>query len=346
MLLLSEIEQGKRHMTIVRLKDVAEKAGVSIGAVGRVLNGTGASTISVGEKTAKRIQKIADELGYRPNLAARQLRYGKSNIIGIIVHETASDEDLRRIVSIEQFASKAGFQIMVTMLNEQGDRDTQIQKAVTSLRGRGVDGIIALWWELLKADNAIFTKIPVAFIGPKDLMKTRRGVIIDSVEGGRLAAEHLAERGYRRIGCVLAQHEFAEGRLRGAGQVLSANGIPINKDWIIRGTEDHFGDTAFSEESIAELVIKQKVDAIITENDYWATRLYKTISQLRLKIPDDVAIIGYNNQRFCDYMHPSLTSLEEREDEIAQNLIESLKDVPSTEVKRIVRPKLIARKST
>jgi LacI family transcriptional regulator len=336
----------ERNMSNARLKDVAEKAGVSIGAAGRVLNGAGASTICVGEKTAVRIRKVAKMLGYQPNLAARQLRDGKSNILGIITHESASDEDLRRIVSIEKAASRENLQVMVTMLDEGRDPREQLRGTLSRFRARGVDGVIALWWELLKLDKDVFEKIPVFFIGPDMLMAGRKGVRINSIEGGRLSVEHLVACGRRRIGFILEEHEFAQGRLIGGLRVLAAHGIQMSQNWIRQGASEHCGNDEFIREAIQELVEKQRVDAIVAENDHWAARMIKLLKRQGVQIPGDVAIIGYNNQTFCDYLDPTLTSMEEREKDIAQDLLSAFLGRKNTEAEVSICPKLVVRQST
>lgn len=337
-------------MAVVRLKDIAAEVGVSVGAVGWVMNGMPDSTIKVSPANVKRIREAAERLGYRVNYAARQLRGGASGIIGVITHEAASQEDLDRMISIEQAAAAEGLHMMIATLSEGGVFQEQVTDTFTRFATRGVDGVIALLWKLLDADPVLFQGLPVTFIGPSILMPGRAGVCIDAEEGGRLAVQHLVARGKRRIGFALEKNAYARSRLAGAREVLAAHGIPLDEHAIIQQGLDHYGGDAQAEAHVARLVDERHVDAIVAENDHWAARMLEALRRRGISVPETIAIVGYNNLRFCEYMSPPLTSVAEQEQDIAtaavsalQRLINQPKGDPDCPV---IKPKLVIREST
>lgn len=337
-------------MTPVRLKDVAKEVGVSVGAVGWVLNGTGTSTISVGPATAERIREAASRLGYRVNYAARQLRGGRSGIIGIVTKEGDSEEDMRRLISIEQEAASEGLHVMVATLDATGSLKKQVSEAFQRFSTRGVDGVVVLSWDLLSVDKKYFWDMPVVFVGPPKLMKDRAGVTLDASEGGRVTAEHLLAQGKRRIGFALQEHAFAHTRIKGSEDVLKEHGLTLDPACIFIRVDDHFGNEQMAEEAVHHLVVEQKVDAIIAENDHWAARIHKVLRRRGIEIPEQVALVGYNNLRFCEYMEPPITSLEEREDDIAAAAIDAVQQLISKSDSalepHVIKPHLVVRAST
>ncbi len=343
-----------RMQTKVRLKDVADAVGVSVGAVGRVLNGTGIGSISVSAETEKRIREAALRLGYRVNYAARQLRGGRSGIIGLITHKGASEEGLRRIIDLELAAADAGLDVMVAVL--EADRMStklekeQVGRAFERFSLRGVDGVISMSWHLRNVTQDMARGMPIAHVGPAELLKHLPGVHLDATEGGRIAARHLIERGRKRIGFALARHAFARARVRGAREVMEQMGCAFDSKCVVFDRTHAYGTVAMAEDAVDYLIVAQKADAIIAENDHWAMRILTELRQRGIKVPEQVALIGYNNLPFCEYSAPSLSSIDEREEEIAfaavnviQGLIEGRKEARKA---RRMSPLLVERDST
>jgi DNA-binding LacI/PurR family transcriptional regulator len=341
-------------MTKVRMKDVADAVGVSVGAVGRVLNGTGIGSISVGPETEKRIQEAAARLGYRVNFAARQLRGGRSGIVGLITHKGTSEEGVRRIVDIERAASSAGLDVMVAIL--EADRMVtklereQVARAFERFTMRGVDGVICMSWNLRDVTDEMLGGMPIAYIGPAEFFRDRPGVHLDAVEGGRIAMRHLIDKGRRRIGFAMARHAFARSRVKGAREILKQEGIPFDPLCVLFDRTNGYGTDELAEIMVERLVVEQGVDGLIVENDHWAMRILKELRSRGISVPKQVSVIGYNNLPFCEYADPALTSLDEREEEIAfsavkviQGLIEGRKEAHKA---RLMSPVLVEREST
>ncbi len=343
-----------RNAPKVRLKDVADAVGVSVGAVGRVLNGTGVGSISVSPETEKKIREAADRLGYRVNYAARQLRGGRSGIIGLITHKGTSEEGLRRIIDLELAAADAGLDVMVGVLEADSmstklERE-QVGRVFDRFSLRGVDGVISMSWHLRNVTADMTRGLPIAHVGPAELLKELPGVHLDATEGGRITARHLVQRGRKRIGFALARHAFARARVQGAREVLKEANIPLDSKCVIFDRTHAYGTVAMAELAVDHLVEEQKVDAIVAENDHWATRIMNELRRRDIEVPKQVAVIGYNNLPFCEYASPPLTSIDEREEEIAfaavnvlQGLIEGRKEARKA---RRMSPLLIEREST
>jgi LacI family transcriptional regulator len=339
-------------MARVRLKDVADEVGVSIGAVGRVLNRTGIGSIHVGRDTERRILAAAKRLGYRVNYAARVLRGGRSGLLGIIAHHQASEEGLRRVVHIEEAAASLGMDVMVATLSPDAatGEARQLARAFERFSLRGVDAAIVVSWSAAQVKRNVFRGIPVAAIGPSSLFQNRPGVHIDAIESGRLAAAHLLERGKRNIGFVTEEHVFARDRVRGCAEVLKRAGLSLATGCVMRCREGHYGSPAMAAKAIERLVIQHRVDAIIAENDHWAAHLLVELKRRRMAVPGRVALLGYNDLHFCAYLDPPLTTFNEREDQIAAEILRVIHDVldnrPDAYTPRAVKPTLIVRQST
>lgn len=338
----------------VRLKDVANEVGVSIGAVGYVLNGTGVGSISVGAETEKRIREAADRLGYRVNYAARQLRGGKSGIIGLITHKGASAEGLRRIVDLELAASAAGLDVMVAILEadrvESATEKEQAARVFERFALRGVDGVISMSWSLRKVSEFLEDSLPIAHIGPAELLGDLPGVRMDAVAGGRIAAQHLVAKGKQKIGMVLSRHAYSESRVRGASEALQEAGLELDPRAVITESAGAYGDHKQAERCVPRLVEDLGVDGIIMENDHWAMRILNELQRRNISVPGQVSVIGYNNLPFCEYVNPALTSMDEREEDIASaavavisGLIDGRDDAVSPQ---LIRPLLVERAST
>lgn len=294
-------------MKRVTMHDVATHARVSVGTVSNVLN----SPELVREKTRERVLKAIEEIGFIPNNAARQLRRGHSGVIGLVVLDSGNPFFAEMARGIEDAANEAGHLLIVSnsngsqerqelhlqLLEEQrvagvlitpaGDR---VRERVRQMRGRGTPAV------LLDADS------------------TRRGecsVSVDSVSGGRQAAEHLLSLGHRRIGFVngpLSLRQCADRR-EGFLQGLADGGVDLHASLDVETDAMTIGAGADATEEI--LSSRRRVTALFCANDLLAVGAERALLLRGHSIPDDVAIVGYDDVQFAEMSHVPLTSIRQ-----------------------------------
>ena len=216
----------------VTIRELAEAAGVSIATVSRVLNN---KPHPVGSATRQRILTLAQELGYRPNLAARSLRTDRSSTIGIITDNIDSPHSTLMIRGIQDRVKEEGYICIVI----SADWNPEVEReAIHDLASRAIDGIIfAETWhrsanELLELSNK-----PYVFVHRQFASEHPYSVTPDEIYGARLATGHLIGLGHRRIGYINGPAEFyaSADRLRGYGEELAAHGIAYDPALVRRG---------------------------------------------------------------------------------------------------------------
>ena len=338
----------------VRLVDVADRAGVSRVAAGKVLLGTGGNGVRVGPDAARRIRAAARDLGYSPNTAARQLRGKPSRLISVIMGIGAPPIELDRLAHFERRACAAGFEIAVSAIAGPDPPDS-MQAVIDSMSGRGVQGFV-----VLAPDEGVFRGrlpdtrgIPCAFNGVGSVFARRSTVGMDLRHGGRLIGQHLVKRGRRRIGAAfIGPNVFARERLRGIRETIKRGRATLVGP-VFRDDQPSLQKlpAAVADAIAAELVTRGRADALVTENDYWAAAFLKALRRRGARVPDDVAVVGYNNLDLAEYTDPSLTSVEEHNDKIAAallaQLVRQIEGNAGRAPKRVsVKPSLVVRESS
>jgi DNA-binding LacI/PurR family transcriptional regulator len=333
--------------------DVANRAKVSRMAVSHVLMGTGKGYIRVSEKTAERIRKAAQDLGYTPNRAAQQLAGKGSGLLGILANDWMHPTELRILSWVQRLVDQRGLRVLAAQANHSVER---IKRYVADYAGRGIDGLIfvafgndALWPKLRGAFSAIPQVVSV--LGQPDI---GQGYCIDTdpVEGVRQAVAYLHRQGRRRIVQVLEDVESSMNRQRAEGfrQVcneLGCDGDPRRRCVILQGVpSDPHRIRAFAE----ELLATRKADAVIAPSDGGALEVIHTLFLKGVRIPDDVAVVGWGNDVMMPFSAPGLTTVDFRYDEIigkALDLLVELLENPDSQKTSslVVPPQLLIRQT-
>lgn len=336
-----------------RLVDVAKEVGMSRGAVARVLLGTGSGNIRVSEASAKKIKEAAARLNYEPNLAAQQLKGKGNRTIGVITMDNAPLVIMDRICEMERCAWERGYDLVLcrTPYLEGG----RIDDFFGRLRNRNVEGLVVFDKvsrnQYVNDNNDEFSDYKAVFHGYAicdDAVDW--GVRPDVAEGSRLATEHLIERGYKRIG--LAVMGDGTDRLPAWQNALQAAGLEVHDGDVY--SHQRKGEQKLplgaARTIVDQMIDQQKVDALIVENDFWAARILQVLHERDLRIPEDLAVVGYNNLEFSEFTTPALTTIDENNALIGRALIDLMfahiegKDVPEQIVS--VQPELIVRSTT
>lgn len=285
------------------MKDVAQAAGVSVTTVSHVIN----ETRYVSAELRERVLKAMEELNYHPNTLARSLRQGISHTIGLIVPDNSNPffADVARVVESRGF--EAGYSTILC------NSDGQLEKELTYvnvLLAKQVDGVIFIGASSQSEHIALLTeeRVPIVIADRQMPGAEADVVLVDNYRGGYLATEYLISLGHCRIGCITGPSDTAPSadRVRGYRSALTAAGLPIDEDLIIRGDFRYASGASGAREL---LDLKEPPTAIFACNDVMAMAAMAAIREKGLAIPDDISIIGFDDIPQASFTSPPLTTV-------------------------------------
>lgn len=328
--------------------DIAKGLGVSPATVSRALNDHPA----VNDKTKLKIKEAAEEMGYRSNMFASNLRKQHSKAIGVIVPRLNSHFQSSVIAGMEKIANEAGYNLIISQSLESFQKE--ITNANTMFNSR-IDGLlVSLAYDTENTDHfkPFFKRgIPLLFYDRIAEHKQCTGIVIDNVQAAYKATAHLIEQGCKSIIHLtgsLTRNVYAD-RLKGYKYALIDNNLPYKESNVIINI--------LSEEAgieIAQKILKMKTlpDGIFVSNDTCAVSCMKALKQGGVKIPDDIAVVGFNNDPISRVIEPNLTTVNypgfEMGEVAVRNLInhlDGLSDIIKTNTITL-RSELIIRESS
>lgn len=335
----------KREVTIY---DIAQKLEISSATVSRGLQ----DHPSINKNTKKKIQDVAKELGYRHNNFASSLRKQKTNTIGVMVHELNSNFITSVLAGIEKVTAEAGYDIIIAHSSESSEKEAA---NALNLFHKRVDGIIAsLSFDTKNLDHFQYFEekgIPVIFFDRVEENAESTKVIIDNYKCGYQATQHLIEQGCERIVLVTAnlkRNVYAQ-RHKGYTDALFDNNIPFDKNLVlIKDLSEQCGVEAAKE----IINMKPLPDGVFVTNDFSAAVCMQTLKEYGIRIPEDIAIVGFNNDAISKIVEPQLTTIHypgiDMGEITARNLIGHLKGESNIKHTQtiVVRSELIVRKSS
>jgi len=332
----------------VTIYDLAGKLNISIATVSRGLK----DDPVVSKKTRKKIFELAEEMGYRSNHFARNLRKQKTNTIGIIVHELNSNFITSVLAGIEKITTEAGYDLIITHSSESRVKEAANAK---NLFHKRVDGLIAsLSFDTNDLDHfRPFQEkgVPVIFFDRVEQTNNNSVVIIDNYKCGYQATRHLIDQGCKKIVHVtssLKRNVYSE-RYRGYRDALFDNNIPLDETLLII---NDLSEKAGIEAAKQILSMHPLPDGAFITNDFVAAVCMRTLKEHNIKIPSDIAIVGFNNDAVGKLIEPSLTTInypgKDMGEIVARNLINHLQGTGDIQSIRtvIVSSDLIIRKSS
>lgn len=335
----------KKDITIY---DIAQHLSLSSATVSRALQDHPA----INKNTRKKVQQTAKELGYRHNTFASSLRKQKTNTIGIIVHELHSNFITSVLAGIEKISTEAGYDLVIAHSSESYSKEAA---NALNLFHKRVDGLIAsLAFDTKNLEHYQPYEekgIPVIFFDRVEEKSNSTKVIIDNYKCGYQATQHLVEQGCKRIVLVTAslkRNVYAQ-RHKGYQEALSDNGIPYDKDRVlIKDLSEQCGVEA----ALQILKMKPLPDGAFITNDFSAAVCMRTLRENGIRIPEDIALVGFNNDAISKLVEPQMTTIDypgtEMGEIAARNLINHLKglsDIKHTNT-IVVRSDLIIRQSS
>ena len=288
----------------VTLAQIAEKTGVSINTVSRVLRGD--SRLS--DATIERVKQVATELGYVPNYAASSMRSHNSHVIGVISADSSNPFFAEVILGIEETARQNGYHILLMNTEEKALNECE---AIKILQGRQVDGIISIPLYDNEETRKMYEEldIPYIFAGRKVRGLENHSILHRDMESSQEIVEYLLNEGHEKILYISGPDEISNSvdRLNGFLKAFAKAGKPIDKDLIVK-TNGHIDDGYAGVNSILK---KQKeFTAVVCFNDLVAMGALKSLYENNLSVPQEVEVVGCDNLGISQYMQPRLTTLD------------------------------------
>lgn len=281
------------------IKDVAKQAGVGIGTVSRVIN----NSPQVREETRLKVQAVIDELGYIPNAAARQLPSGKTLTIGIITPFITLPSFVERLTGIQEVLNDTDYDLV---LHNVRSRQHFNAKTSALLSQKRADGLILL--SLRSLDDDLWQTnpdLPVVVVDG-DMASRYPSIVIDNKLGGEMAAHYLIEHGHTRIGFIGDEFENEFGfvatmrRFEGFQQALKEAGLPREQLWYQFGPPNR--DMAYAN-TRKILALTDRPTAIFAASDVQAFGVLNAAQEMGLRVPDDLAVMGFDDIEAARYMN-------------------------------------------
>ena len=292
------------HSNSVTINDIADRAGVSKSTVSRVLN----SSSPVHEDKRKAVMEAMKTLGYQPNVFARSLAGGRSMTVGVSTQSVGSpfyDAVAQGVIN-----GFAGTGYSPLFGNGQWQRDLQ-REVIRTLIGRRVDGLVLIGGDVALEDlNELSQKTPTIMVGRQLPGWESRSIFIDNVEAGRVATKHLTEHGHRDIAIFKGNidHSDAIGRYEGYCKALEEAGIALNPELVYQGDFDSQSGVL----GVEQLLTKgTHFTAIFAANDMVAFGARLALSRRGIRVPEEVSIVGFDDQPEAALMTPPITSMRQ-----------------------------------
>ncbi len=302
----------------VTLEDIARKLDVSKVTVSKALRGHP----DISAETAKKVKKLAKELGYSPNFIARNLSSKRSNTIGVVVPKIAHFFFSSIIEAIYDAALEGNYEIILTVSQENAERELTHIRSLLSMR---VDGLIVSVSQTTR-DYSIFETVrgmgmPLTFMDRVPNLDGISAVVCDDRGGGFAATEQAINIGYRKIAHLAGYQHINIGRERYRGFVdaMKQYGIPIRPEWVVYG--------GFSEEDGYNGFNKMYESGNLPEFIFASTfpvalGVYKAVEELGMKIPDDIDIISFGSSGLNRFLSPPMSYVEQLSTELGKKAID------------------------
>ena len=331
------------------IKDVAQKAGVSIATVSLVIN----KNPRISDITARKVQKAIKSLNYFPSRSARDLVSKKTGNIGFILtddHFLRTEPFYTKIFLGTEFEAREGeYYILLTTVKSDLQEKDKLPRFIVE---RNVDGIIVAGKvPKLLIDKLCGLKIPIVYVDYHSPADNCQSVLLDNVQGGILAVEHLLQLGHKNIGFIGAdiEHPSISDRLNGYKIALAKNDVNINPDLIV--TSDIYPDRQSGYNSAKKLFSKNKnITALFACNDAMALGAMHYLKENKYKIPEDVSIVGFDDVEADQLLETPLTTIRAPKLELGARALklvtEGIKQKNKNPQKILVPVELIVRKST
>jgi DNA-binding LacI/PurR family transcriptional regulator len=306
--------------SVITVKEVAVRAGVSTATVSRVLSGVG----GVADDLQRRVYDAAKALNYRPNRAARNLRAGSNHIIGVLIPDIENPFFTSVVCGIEEILQAGGFSLLLANFNESPERE---QIHLASLRAEGIAGLI---FAASREPAGDYRRLAEAGTPMVAVSRVPEGLSIDTVTvdnagGARIAVSHLLSLGHRRIALINGPLSLNTARERQAGyeQAFHDAGLPVPSDLIRFGDFRQAGGYHAMQTLLAE---GERPTAVFTASNLMTLGALEAIHERGLEIPSDIAVIGFDDMSWATSLRPPLTTVAQPATEVGRTAARLLLD--------------------
>ncbi|MEI6864769.1 LacI family DNA-binding transcriptional regulator [Flavicella sp.] len=330
------------------IKDIANVLGLTPSAVSKALN----NHPRISEKTKVSVQQVAKDINYQPNYLASALRRGKSNLVGVIIPRANSSFFSAVLESIENALNIEGYNIIISQSYESFEKEC---RTIDALLFTQVDGIIASLANETK-DFSYYEKIkskgiPLVLFdrGENDLGVDYIG--IDDYKSSHMVVDHLVQQNCKRIAHIggFSHTRIFKNRIRGYRDALEKHCLPLDEDLIFECNLTKKNGRLIMEELLNH---QNRPDAVYVAGDYAALGALEFLKEKNIKVPEEIAIVGFGNEPFTSLVSPSITTIEQHSTEIGKLTAEAFlrrikeSDTPPVLNKMILDPELIIRDSS
>ena len=335
----------------VTIKDIARALNISTSTVSRAMR----NMPDVNQATKKAVLALAEELDYFPDSIALSLVKKKTNTLGVIVPDLITHFFSSAISGIQEVAAQAGYNVMIAHSLESFETEKKNVHTLISSRADGLIISCTVDTQTTEHFQTIVDRgIPLVFFDrvPEEMEVTK--VTIDDHEGARMAVEHLIKAGYRRIAHISGPTTLSicRRRILGYTDTLKAHNIPVEENLIF--------DSKLKDENVKEITralinSASPPDAILCVNDLVALVAMIVIKEAGLRIPDDIALIGFGNEPVTSWVHPTLSTINQFPQDLgrfaAKEILDQLANRGQDQISYLpknlsIKPKLEARGST
>jgi LacI family transcriptional regulator len=338
----------KKKYEAISIKDVAKEAGVSISTVSNALN----NSRYVKEETKKRINEVAERLKYTPNIIARGLKTRSTSTVAVIVPDISNQFFAQVIKGVEEVARLRKYNVLLActyydVLEEK--------KSIEILRKQFVDGFVFISgydsFDYIKALND--DKVPVV-VADRELEDIKvPSVLIDNFYAMKEAVNYLYDLGHNKIGYISYTYDnqtTVRKRFEGYCEGLKENKLDYNPDMVVISETLRLNELQGSHEAVRKIIKYKSIPSVImTASDFIAVGVIEALKDLKIKIPEEISVIGYDNILISQYTSPLLTTVKQPKEKmgaIAMNLLLDIIEGKKIKNRNIVLPtKLIVRRS-
>lgn len=286
----------------ITMKQVAEKANVSLKTVSRVVN----NEREIANETRTRVLETINELGYRPNLVARSLVTQRSRIIGLIIPDVCNPYHAEVASGVQEIMRESGYNLMIANTEENEQEELDLLSAMNS---QSVDAVIL--------SNPVTPDVIKAFgKGDRPIVSINTlydhpmvgNVLADHYTGASEAMQHLLECGHTKIAMLTGMEANPKlvRRVRAYRDCLEKYGLPFNENWVVRGLPRMHEGTAATRKLLLEY---PEITAIFCYNDLLALGALRACAEMGRRVPRDCAIIGFDDIEYAGITAPSLTTV-------------------------------------
>jgi LacI family transcriptional regulator len=335
------------------IQQLAAKSGVSVATVSRALNGSP----EVSEATRKRIVELAESLDYTPSAAARTLVSRRSHMVGVILDTGPGHPDLLHpffqevLVGLKHGAGARGYDLLLFASDEPGNGFVGTHSYLRRAGHHGVDGAIVMGFDGRDPEIAKLAASGLPCIAvDADLFGRRTGFVMsENDEGARLAVRHLHELGHDRIATITGTLGTKPGadRLDGYRGELAALGLELREEYVVEGD---FYDESGYRGTLELLGLDEAPTAIFAASDLMAAGALRAANELGIRVPEDVAVVGFDDIALASLITPQLTTVRQDMHALgeaaAQSLARMIDDPEAAPAHELVPTRLVVRASS